>query len=84
MRTYIEGTYFLGPEKGGEKAYKLLAYAMRQTERQQLSLNLRPQVVDRAIKVLKEKSIETNPRPRLSGQADFAAPPLRVISWCEK
>jgi DNA end-binding protein Ku len=30
---YFEGASFLGPDKGGEKAYKLLAEAMRQTER---------------------------------------------------
>lgn len=30
---YFEGAYYLGPDKGGEKAYKLLAEAMRQTGR---------------------------------------------------
>ena len=30
---YMAGTYYLGPEKGGEKAYKLLGDAMRQTGR---------------------------------------------------
>ncbi len=30
---YFEGAYFLGPDKGGEKAYTLLAEAMRQTGR---------------------------------------------------
>src|SRR5687768_17006003 len=30
---YFEDTYFLGPTKGGEKAYHLLAQAMEQTQR---------------------------------------------------
>jgi DNA end-binding protein Ku len=30
---YMEGTYYLGPEKGGEKAYHLLGEAMRKTGR---------------------------------------------------
>jgi DNA end-binding protein Ku len=30
---YFEDTYFLGPQKGGEKAYHLLAQAMEQTQR---------------------------------------------------
>ena len=30
---YFEGAYYLGPDKGGEKAYKLLTEAMRQTGR---------------------------------------------------
>jgi DNA end-binding protein Ku len=30
---YFEGAYYLGPDKGGEKAYKLLSEAMRQTGR---------------------------------------------------
>lgn len=30
---YFEGAYYLGPDKGGEKAYKLLAEAMRRTGR---------------------------------------------------
>jgi DNA end-binding protein Ku len=30
---YFEGAYYLGPDKGGEKAYKLLAEAMRETGR---------------------------------------------------
>lgn len=30
---YFEDTYFLGPNKGGEKAYHLLAQAMEQTQR---------------------------------------------------
>src|SRR5687767_9627139 len=30
---YFEGAYYLGPDKGGEKAYKLLAEAMKQTGR---------------------------------------------------
>src|SRR5687767_2498858 len=30
---YFEGAYYLGPDKGGEKAYKLLSDAMRQTGR---------------------------------------------------
>ena len=30
---YFEGAYFLGPDKGGEKAYRLLSEAMRQTGR---------------------------------------------------
>lgn len=30
---YMEGTYYLGPEKGGEKAYGLLGDAMRKTGR---------------------------------------------------
>ncbi len=30
---YFEKTYFLGPDKGGEKAYRLLADAMAKTER---------------------------------------------------
>jgi DNA end-binding protein Ku len=30
---YFEGAYYLGPDKGGEKAYRLLAEAMRQTGR---------------------------------------------------
>jgi DNA end-binding protein Ku len=30
---YFEGAYYIGPDKGGEKAYKLLAEAMRQTGR---------------------------------------------------
>lgn len=32
-RIYFEDTYFLGPNKGGEKAYHLLAHAMEQTQR---------------------------------------------------
>ena len=30
---YFEGAYYLGPDKGGEKAYRLLSDAMRQTGR---------------------------------------------------
>src|SRR5215470_10047994 len=30
---YFEKTYYLGPDKGGEKAYRLLADAMAKTER---------------------------------------------------
>ena len=30
---YFEGAYYLGPDKGGEKAYRLLAEAMKQTGR---------------------------------------------------
>src|SRR6266566_144206 len=30
---YFEKTYYLGPDKGGEKAYRLLADAMTKTER---------------------------------------------------
>ena len=30
---YFEKTYYLGPDKGGEKAYRLLADAMRKSER---------------------------------------------------
>ena len=30
---YFEGAYYLGPDKGGDKAYKLLTEAMRQTGR---------------------------------------------------
>ncbi len=30
---YFDGGYYLGPEKGGEKAYKLLSEAMKQTGR---------------------------------------------------
>src|SRR6185295_19561593 len=30
---YFEGAYYLGPDKGGEKAYKLLSDAMRETGR---------------------------------------------------
>ncbi len=30
---YFEGAYYLGPDKGGEKAYRLLTEAMRQTGR---------------------------------------------------
>jgi DNA end-binding protein Ku len=30
---YFEGAYYLGPDKGGEKAYRLLGEAMRQTGR---------------------------------------------------
>jgi len=29
---YFEGTYYLGPDKGGDKAYRLLAEAMADTE----------------------------------------------------
>jgi DNA end-binding protein Ku len=32
-RLYLERSYFLGPEKGGERAYRLLAAALRQTGR---------------------------------------------------
>src|SRR2546422_974520 len=32
-RIYLDRTYFLGPDKGGERAYKLLAEAMEQIER---------------------------------------------------
>jgi len=31
--TYFEKTYYLGPDKGGEKAYRLLADAMAKTDR---------------------------------------------------
>jgi DNA end-binding protein Ku len=34
---YFEGAYYIGPDKGGEKAYKLLAEAMRQTGRSALA-----------------------------------------------
>ncbi len=34
---YFEGAYYLGPDKGGEKAYRLLAEAMRQTGRSALA-----------------------------------------------
>lgn len=30
---FFDGSYFLGPDKGGERAYKLLAQAMRETGR---------------------------------------------------
>lgn len=30
---YFEGSYYLGPDRGGDKAYRLLAEAMRQTGR---------------------------------------------------
>ncbi|MEX2156793.1 MAG: Ku protein [Gemmatimonadales bacterium] len=32
-RMYIDRTYFLGPDKGGERAYKLLAEALKKTGR---------------------------------------------------
>ena len=32
-RIYLEKTYFLGPDKGGERAYRLLAEALKKTER---------------------------------------------------
>lgn len=32
-RIYIDRTYFLGPDKGGERAYKLLAEALKKTGR---------------------------------------------------
>ena len=32
-RLYLEKTYFLGPEKGGERAYRLLSEALKQTGR---------------------------------------------------
>jgi DNA end-binding protein Ku len=32
-RLYLERSYFLGPEQGGERAYRLLAAALRQTSR---------------------------------------------------
>ena len=32
-RLYVEKTYFLGPDKGGERAYKLLAEALKKTGR---------------------------------------------------
>jgi DNA end-binding protein Ku len=34
---YFEGAYFLGPDKGGERAYALLAAAMRETGRTALA-----------------------------------------------
>jgi DNA end-binding protein Ku len=34
---YFEGAYYLGPDKGGEKAYKLLTEAMRHTGRSALA-----------------------------------------------
>ena len=34
---YFEGAYYLGPDKGGEKAYRLLTEAMRQTGRSALA-----------------------------------------------
>ena len=34
---YFDGAYYLGPDKGGEKAYKLLAEAMKQTGRAALA-----------------------------------------------
>src|SRR3989441_9767840 len=32
-RVYVEKSYFLGPDKGGERAYRLLAEALKQTDR---------------------------------------------------
>src|SRR6266478_3980500 len=32
-RIYLDRTYFLGPDKGGERAYKLLAEALKKTNR---------------------------------------------------
>src|SRR5438093_883445 len=32
-RKYVEKSYFLGPDKGGDRAYRLLAEALKQTER---------------------------------------------------
>src|SRR5213083_997204 len=32
-RIYLDRTYFLGPDKGGERAYKLLAEALQKTKR---------------------------------------------------
>jgi DNA end-binding protein Ku len=32
-RTFLEKSYFLGPDKGGERAYSLLAQALKQTKR---------------------------------------------------
>ena len=32
-RIYVDKTYFLGPDKGGERAYKLLSEALKKTER---------------------------------------------------
>jgi DNA end-binding protein Ku len=34
---YFEGAYYLGPDKGGERAYQLLAAAMRETGRSALA-----------------------------------------------
>jgi DNA end-binding protein Ku len=34
---YFDGAYYLGPDKGGEKAYKLLSEAMKQTGRSALA-----------------------------------------------
>ena len=38
---YFEGAYYLGPDKGGERAYALLAAAMRQTGRSALRVAAR-------------------------------------------
>src|SRR3989442_4791218 len=32
-RIYLDRTYFLGPDKGGERAYRLLADALEKTKR---------------------------------------------------
>src|SRR2546427_4696526 len=32
-RVFVEKSYFLGPDKGGERAYRLLAEALKQTDR---------------------------------------------------
>src|SRR5207249_5202748 len=32
-RKYVEKSYFLGPDKGGDRAYRLLAEALKQTGR---------------------------------------------------
>src|SRR5258708_14048147 len=32
-RIYVDKTYFLGPDKGGERAYKLLSEALKKTDR---------------------------------------------------
>ena len=32
-RLYVEKAYFLGPDKGGERAYRLLSEALKQTGR---------------------------------------------------
>ncbi len=55
-RIYLDKPYYLGPDKGGERAYRLLAATLRKTGRAAIakyaSRGNRPQVVDQAFERL--------------------------------
>src|SRR6266699_3304741 len=58
-RTYVDKTYFLGPDKGGERAYKLLSDALKKTARVAIpKTEVKKSELDMAIKFIDQGTSE--------------------------